>query len=104
MPKRKSRVQQIPTPEAQGDDSWVEIRRMSWGEIKALLKRSNRGDEEEKLAANEEMVKKYVLSWNWVDDDDSPLPFPSNGGLDELTDQEFRYLVDLVTGELERKK
>lgn len=100
MPKRRS-VIQIACDEVQGEDSWVKLRVLTYVEQRDMLKearkRRKKRREERRVDVEEfgdddnlydlglapedmdEILSKYVdhiVEWNWVDDDDKPLPQP----------------------------
>jgi hypothetical protein len=44
------------------------------------------------------MISKFVRAWNWVDDEDKPLPPPSTPGImNELNLGEIRYITKLFS-------
>lgn len=108
MPQRKTSTVQVDSTEVQGEGSWVRVRRLTWGEIKALSRRQEaiKEDQEQAIEVTDELLAEHALAWNWVDDDGAPLPQPKGnvGIIDQLTDEEFSFLADAITGnERERK-
>lgn len=132
-PKRGRRsVHRYETEAVQGEGSWVEVKRMTLGESKAVQHKSQKlaakvakmkaaavaaGDDEALLAAgiyeqNEgwkaglEMFATKVVGWNWLDDDGNPLPLPRENPdvLDELTDEEIALISELIVGDVEARK
>jgi hypothetical protein len=104
MPKRK-RIQRVDTEAVQGEGSYVVIKRMLVGEIRSMAKRAT-GDM--KLLAVEmssEILATHVVEWNWVDDEDNPLPVPYQNEevFDQLSDEEFQFLSELMMGIKNRK-
>lgn len=84
MPKRKRRIR-IDTPDLQGEDSWVEFLKVN-GEDGIRLLEIQQGlvasDNDrtillESIRETSSMVLKYLVDWNWVDDDDRPLKRPA---------------------------
>lgn len=128
MAKRRTVVKH-ETDEIQGEDSYVVLSALKVKEIRNLRqvgkdervkarawakKQSKlRGvdvDESEYEGADPfegglEILSKHILDWNWVDDEDNPLPLPKDDPdvLGELTNDETDFLSDLMTGDQERK-
>ncbi len=105
MPIRQS-VKTVQTPELQGDDSWVKLRRLTLGESLDLDKEQRKLAREglSELSPEERLeyarvglkvVAQCILDWNWVDDEGVPLPKPSDDPLvvERLTDQEIVFLT-----------
>jgi len=106
MPKRQNIVR-LDSSEVQGEGSFVVVRAQSVREMRDLTK----SDAYRKLVTATDAVDsqiamfdlapdtlKRILEWNWVDDDDEPLPLPKDDPeiFDKLTQQEFEFLVDAV--------
>lgn len=106
MPQRKTSIIQVDSTDVQGEGSWVKVRRMKWGEIKALSKRQAEikaaGDEGANLAidVSDDLLAEHTMEWNWVDDEGNPLPQPHGNVevIDGLTDEEFSFLADAIAG------
>src|SRR5690554_2415020 len=96
MPTRK-RIRQINTEELQGEGSFVCVKRVTVGEaeeFRAINSRKFQAPEgeitPEQLAEQEErfnqqkeddaqeFLSRFIVSWNWVDDEGNPLPQPHN--------------------------
>lgn len=114
MPKRQNN-QRIISTEMQGDDSWIEISSPTMGEMKDYRQKVHRLQERiEQLrtegeketspkiqAINDEigeagkvLISKYVKAWNWVGNDDLPLPKPfEEGAVDLITLREVRWIM-----------
>ena len=126
MPKRKS-VRKIPSPEIQGDDSFVVIKPMTYGEQKTfrirmreLEKIGDVGDDadaetreaaEQKVEDAKElegckMMADWVTDWNWVGDDGEPLPKPEGKPevIDSLLTHEVLFLISTLSGDEEELK
>ena len=107
MPRRKLTTR-VDSEEVQGKDSWVDIRRMLWKEIKALQKQRKKmeGDEEAGFEIGSELILSHIEQWNWCDENGAPLPQPKDDPdvFDYLTDDEFSFLADAVTGSEEDRK
>jgi len=61
--------------------------------------------EEVNQTANKALAE-MVIAWDWVDDDDNPLPQPHNNPdvLDLLIPSEVEFIVDALKGEGDEKK
>lgn len=104
MPKR-SNVLKLATP-IQGDDAYAIVRQPTYGEMRAMIRENadtiNNGVKvnavEENLQLMANVVKKYVIQWNWVYEDGTPMPFPASKPeiVDELTSGEVKALCDLI--------
>ena len=86
MPQR---IKRFASPEAQGDDSWVEFRLPTRGEARQLAE------------SNDETwggaVLRYLAGWNWVDYEGNPLPLPGpRGNFDAYTETEIGFLVETI--------
>lgn len=114
MPKRQNN-QRIISTEMQGDDSWIEISSPTMGEMKDYRQKVHRLQERiEQLrqegeketspriqAINDEigeagkvLIAKYVKAWNWVGNDDEPLPQPFEPlAVDLITLREVRWIM-----------
>ena len=123
MAKRQN-VQRIDSEVVQGEGSWVEIKRPTHGERKALLIRSSKYidrvkpdgtfdtsglSEADLLELNEfgtMLLTEMVVGWDWVDDDEEALPQAQDDPavFDLLTDQEMAFLNQHVTPALDEKK
>lgn len=101
MPERKA-VRRVETPEAQGDDSWVKVRRFQVGEWLALTE-VDEGNRPEAVKRGLELIRTHVVAWNWVDDDGAPLPQPGEDPsvIDRLTDEEVLCLMRVLQGPTE---
>ena len=118
MPKRKS-VIEFACDEVQGEGSFVKLRVLTYAESREMLRelrtrrkqrriqyhadREEFGDKDSLYELEmtpeemDEMVGDYVdhiVEWNWVDDDDKPLPQP--GAVEDLlvilNQNEIRFL------------
>lgn len=135
MPSRLS-VKNIPTPEIQGDDSWIKYRPVTIEEARELRSKvsevQSKQDkalvdfavsknkavadltEDEKNNAYETsgltddllnfadmQLAKFIIEWNWVDDDGNPLPQPKNDFtvLGKLYTHEYSFIMRLFNPE-----
>lgn len=107
MPARKP-FKRIISTEMQGDDSWVEIAPMKYGDAKRLVEMSTKakaaaqndeGDNLSLMASIEATINANVKGWNWVDDAGQPLAQPSElGVVDCLTTDELGWLIEQLSG------
>lgn len=127
MPKRQS-TKTIPTPEMQGDDSWIKVRPPTYKEAKKQRKLIREiefrreaiegagGDivkeheiEDELEQNGLEAMASFFVEWNWVDDDENPLeqPFNNPAAFEQCDAFEIKYLgkvmQDLMGSEDEKK-
>lgn len=99
MPVRQN-TKRVPSDEVQGEGSFVEIKRLTYGEIKMLRTASD-----DRLTQSADVVRTVVVNWNWVDDAGQPLPLPSADPdvLDLLTDAEIGFIGKALGAETEKK-
>jgi len=93
---RKPLVTKIETPAAQGDGSYLEFRRPTWGERRKMLK----DIEALEGPALEDYVLKLLFErlegWNWQDAEGKELPLPKQvEHLSGFTDEEIELLYDI---------
>lgn len=97
MPKRVS-VTTVKSEVVQGEDSWVKITRPQVKDIVDIQKRyaGKEDDATANIEAGKELIRQQVIDWNWVDDNDAPLPNPRQDPdiVERLTDLEMRFLFD----------
>lgn len=104
MPQRK-RVRRFPSVEIQGEDSWVEVSRLTVGEAReADQLRKNK--DTDSFEAVTRLYECHIRAWNWVDDDGNPLPLPKEDPdmVNQLTDMEFSFLGDCIAGNEDAQK
>ena len=94
MAKRKNIIR-ISTESVQGEGSFVAFKRPTLDEITALAKATENATQEEQIAYARALVSEYVVDWDWVDDDDNPLPLPQldPSVVGKLTDTELRAIM-----------
>ncbi len=124
MPKRQN-ARRIDSTDMQGDDSYIEIRypkvkvmrtykehmtqlskqmeklrNDSTKDAPAILKLSTQVD-----SLGDELITGHLKAWNWVDDDEKPLPQPhEDGALDMLETNERTWILQqLQLGASEKK-
>lgn len=76
----------IPSTDIQGEGSWVEFQRSTWGMIGEIPQDDRTG---------KRLLELCVVDWNWTDDDGQPLPLPSEtpGMIDTLPQEEANWLM-----------
>jgi len=88
MPTRaKARLIKVMTP-IQGDDAYIVVKSPKWGQLVDL----DSGAQKKDWNILGRVLASLVVEWNWVDEDGSPLPLPSNGGLGALSVDEVTAL------------
>lgn len=108
MPQRSSVIKHM-TP-IQGDDAYVVLKQVTYGDIRSLLKDnkvkisadpSNLDGALSNMEFSAEMVRRYVIGWNWVDDDGNSLPTPQSDPkvVDNLTQKEVAVICKLIMAE-----
>ena len=116
MSKRQSIIT-FDSTEVQGEGSWAKVRLVTHGEQKQITKEYGglAGKEIKDIGvdnlmelqrANDALLTRNIIEWNWVDDDDISLPIPSADPdvLDRLTELEHQFLASTLKGDAERKK
>ena len=98
MPKRR-RVVRHASNDVQGEGSWVIVAALTVAEMRAFRKRADEEDFDA-FELGVEVLKTHVYEWNWVDDDDVPLPQPKDDPevIDLLTDGEVDFLSARIQG------
>ena len=102
MPKRNRETKITGGP--QGEDAFIIVR---FPTIAALATYRigvtidpNNLLKQERLALT--FLSGHVLDWNWVDDDDDPLPNPHNKPeiFDLLTKYEVAFIINILSGKI----
>jgi len=98
MSKRKS-VRVYETDDLQGEGSFVKLSAVKVREVRKARKLA-KDAEVDAFMEGLKMLKDHVLAWNWVDDNDEPLPLPKDQPdvLDELTNEEVEFLAGILMG------
>lgn len=109
MPQRNT-SHQVSTP-VQGDDAYAIIKRPTYGDIKMLTKeaktlQSGQDSAMENLEFTSVLIRRFVMGWNWVDDNGEALPNPQSHPeiVDTLTTSEVAELCALIMGTEDIKK
>lgn len=106
MAKRKLTMR-IPSTEVQGEGSYVEFAALTYGESKAIVTRVDDTEtDSEKIAINERLLIEKIVGWNWVDENDNPLPLPKDDPtvLDTMPSWEMTFLNVAFRDEVALKK
>ena len=98
-------IKKVDSDEVQGAGSFVRMRSIPYGRIKQARQKDAEGaDVEAQEAFMQEIIKDAVVEWDWVNDAGEALPIPSGGlNFDELTTDEFSFLVSVITGKRSSK-
>ena len=85
------------TPDLQGEDSYVLLSGLKLGERREYIKASKVKDFD-MIEAGSALFVKHIVGWNWVDDDNNPLPLPSDDPevINDLTDLETEGIANLL--------
>ena len=99
----------IETTNLQGEGSFIVVKPVSYSTAKKaraflFVEGGNTTEEKQGLADEqtqftEKMIFESVVSWNWTDDENNPLPIPrKTEDLDALTVEEVNFIVQSITG------
>ena len=97
MAHRKNKVTiRVDSEKVQGEGSFVVIKRMTWGDLEPLTQ--DAGEKQDMRAIAAEFMPRLVVDWNWVDDNDSPLPKPADNPeiIKALPTEELTFLLEAV--------
>lgn len=134
MPKRQFIITH-DSDDVQGEGSYIKLRSVTYGEGKQMRKQmdaftqrreelnaklSNGASDAEKKklrsqleavdaevqALNEQVLVDKIYEWNWVDDNDQPLPLPKDDPkvIDTLTTGEMQFIQAKLRGTDEDRK
>ena len=97
MAKRLTSTFKLNTESVQGEGSFAIIRRVNVKEQRQIMEMVDN----EAISAFDlgcHLLKQNVLEWNWVDDDDQPLPNPKDDTevIELLTDDEIKILGEAI--------
>jgi hypothetical protein len=74
MAHRKNKALiRVDSEEVMGEGSYVTLKAPLWGDVQDL-----QGGNLTEKEVGMEMLKRVVVGWDWVDDEDKPLPLPSS--------------------------
>ncbi len=92
----RAKTIRVESTSLHGKDSFVELRKLTWGEQKALQKQISALAEDDtagRVALMEQMIVKYLVGWNWKDGDEHDLPIPKSvDELDALYSEDIQFL------------
>lgn len=103
MPKRQN-TRRVKTPKLQGDDSFVEIRLLTFEEHRKLREEADK-EQLSNWDYGKRLMALSIAEWNWVDNDGKPLPEPriDPDVVDRLTEEEMMFLTGLLKGRPEEE-
>jgi len=93
MAKRKHKqFRTLDSAEIQGPGSFVKIKSLSLQEI---MSHAGNGSKADPAAMGLAVLDEMIVGWDWVDDDDNPLPIPAQnpGTVASLPFQEANWLL-----------
>lgn len=99
MARLKPSKVRFPSPEVQGEGSYVDFNRAKWGAVRDLPAVRTGGQAAavngaEAIEAAENFVCGCLAGWNWVDDDGTLMVLPRDrAALAELTSDEVTFLM-----------
>lgn len=104
MPKRQS-VKKHDASVVQGEGAFVITTAVKVREIREIRKHAS-DPEFDDFEGGVALLAKHVIKWNFVDDERNPLPCPKDDPtvIDELTNEESEFLVNLLMGSREESK
>ena len=98
MAERINKLQKkVDSTEVQGKGSWVLLRSPVIDDLTAL-DMPPEGDRKAAIEFGRELLKSLVLDWDWVDDEDSPLPKPPDDPaiMSQLPLSEIMFLIGAI--------
>ena len=89
-----SQPRKIKTEAVQGRGSWVKVTSPRVREIRRYV------TEGEGFDASLDLIAVHIVEWNWVDEENCPLPLPSQDAnvLEDMTQEEVEFLVSIISG------
>lgn len=119
---RRARTYKFPSVSVQGPSSYVEFGKPSWGEIRetvdeiremttkilsenraevkggSFVPRGNLAGEVEDTLSGKlwEIAREKFISWNWIGDDEEPLPPLTEVLMDDLLGDEVEFIFSCV--------
>lgn len=114
MPKRK-RIERFFSDEVQGEGSWVLVAKFTVEEMRELRKLGKLAEKTREAGTDDgpdmfevgiTQLKSHIKEWNWVWDDDTPMPQPKDDPevIEKLSDPESAYLSKCLQGSEEDAK
>ena len=94
MAHRKHKLyRKVDSAEVQGEGSWVLLKAPTLDEI-AGAELPSEGDQKQAMEFGATVLGKLVIDWDWVDDDDQPLPKPTPEIVRALPYAEIMFLME----------
>ena len=107
-PKRvHKKIETFKSDLVQGKGSWVKIQTPTYEDIDEVIANVDDDSAKTKMELSKALIDKLTLEWNWVDDDDIPLPQPQEDSdvIKRLPIQETLFLIGCVQmDETDQKK
>ena len=106
MPKRTG-TRRVESPEIQGDDSYVVVRKLKVAEMRKVIKEAGEdAPPEQQFERAAKLYADHIVEWNWVDDDGKPMPQLKDDPdvLDQLYDAELMFLGEALVGTAAERK
>lgn len=99
MSPQRQTVKKIDSVEVQGEGSYVVLTGVKVSEMRKMRKSAEDKDFDH-FQGGLDLIAKHIQDWNWVDDDGNPLALPANNPevIDDLTDEESKFLAGLLIG------
>ena len=110
MAQRKhKKYRRVDSSEVQGDGSFVLLKSPGFSELRSLGKLARMREEDvAEIESLGSIVSDLIVEWNWVDDDNNPLPQAKDKPeiIDELSYQEQIFVIESLSnlGELSDQK
>lgn len=96
MPNRPNTVK-VDSSGVQGEGSFVEFKRLTWGERQEIIKKIAELEGASYRAFTVEFMIDQLISWNWVDHEGNALPMPKNEvDLNNIYPEESEFLFNLA--------
>ena len=94
MPSRVNKLYRtLDSAPVQGEGSWVKVKAPTLEDVRQFSLPAE-GDTGGALEFGKNMLGKLVIAWNWVDDDDKPLPEPTPEIVAGLPYAEVQFLME----------
>lgn len=100
MSKRNNVVRRM-SESVQGEGSWVDVRKLSWGVSRDLalfsMQQGSGKPTPELMEKTEATILAHLVAWNWVDENGTPMPLPTTvDDMRTLTEEEMNFLTEAV--------
>lgn len=93
-------VERVDSASVQGDGSYVVLKKMNHGEVKAFNQAMAAAAKSEDEMPLQIVIRTQVMDWNWSDQDGVPFPLPKDEPeiLERLTEAELLFLTQNIMG------